>query len=462
MLPLKLEKVVKAVKGTFIKGNKNIEVKGVSTDSRTISGGELFVPLKGEKFDGHDFIEDAFKKGAVSSLTEKPDTVKSAESLILVEDTLKALQDLAGFYRNLFRIPFVAVTGSTGKTTTKDMISAVLRQRFKVLSNIGNYNNLIGLPLTIFDLNKEHNVCVVEMGMNAFGEIKKMAKIVRPKYSIITNIGLSHIEKLGSVENILKAKMEILESMDEDDTVFLNADDSSLKSIIGQIKQNVVTYGIVNGDIKASKIRFEGSTATCFDVNISDKVYNFEIPVPGKHNVYNALAAIAVGIELGIDPEEIKKGLLLFRPQKMRLEFKKGLRNSIIINDAYNASPDSMRAAIDVLKNVQEGKRKIAVLGDMLEMGEWAPAAHKQVGRFIEENQIDFLFTVGELGKFIAKGALEKGMPEKRVIECDTNEEASKKLESIIEEYDIILIKGSRGMKMEQIVDYLVSRGKDK
>ena len=296
-----------------------------------------------------------------------------------------------------------------GKTSTKDMVASVLQRGFRVHKTQGNFNNEIGVPLTVFGLDPSHEACVVEMGMSGFGEISRLTSIVKPDIAIITNIGLSHVEKLGSKNNILKAKMEILEGLNKRGLVILNGDDSLLLGLKGLLSYRTVFYGLEEGmDYRGYNVESLGEQGSTFDINIGNREYNIKIPVPGLHNIYNALAGIAAGIELGIPPEEIIKGIEEFVPGKMRLNIinHKGLK---IINDVYNASPQSMEAAINVLKEISAGSRTIAVLGDMLELGEISEKAHFDVGKYAVSNGIDYVVAVGEYGDNTAGGAIDAG-----------------------------------------------------
>jgi len=456
MQTLKCSEIIGAVGGTLLSGNSETVITGVSTDSRTISAGDLFIPIAGARFDGHDFIAQAFERGAAACLAHKKDIPDVSGTVIKVTDTLKALGDLASFYRKKFNIPVVGITGSVGKTSTKDMVAAVLSQQYRVLKTEGNFNNEIGLPLTMFNLDSSHQCAVIEMGMSGFGEISRLSKISLPDIAIITNIGLSHIEKLGSRQNILKAKMEIMDGLSKKGVVILNVDDQLLSGMRNLLPYKTIFYGLEDdADYQAFDIKTAGEQGTYFKIEINNKTYEVHIPVPGIHNVHNALAAIAAGIELKVPVEKIIKGIGEFTPSKMRLNILSF--NSIkIINDAYNASPQSMEAALGVLKDIA-GNRKIAVLGDMLEMGSWADKAHKDVGKFAFESGVDILITVGENGRNIAKGALESGMSPEKVHECENNGEIVKLLESFITNGDVILVKGSRGMKMEEIVEQLTA-----
>lgn len=455
MQPIKYSEIAEITGGQFICRGKNDTASGITTDSRKISEGDLFIPLVGARFDGHDFIMSSLQAGASGSLTSVDVRPVEGKTIIKVEDTLKALSAIAGHYREKFRIPFVGITGSVGKTSTKDMIACVLSRRFCVLKTEGNFNNEIGLPLTIFRLDNTHEAAVVEMGMSGLGEISRLTAVARPEVAVITNIGMSHIEKLGSRQNILKAKMEILEGLNKDGLVILNGDDNLLSGLKGLLSFRTVFYGINEGlDYQAFNVRTEGESGTFFEITIGASDYKVHVPVPGIHNVHNALAAIAAGIELGIPVNEIVKGIDDFTPGEMRLNIVK--RNGLkIINDAYNASPQSMEAAMSVLSDIKGAGRSVAVLGDMLEMGDWAEKAHFGVGSLAASARLDCLVTVGKQARYIAEGAVKSGMPGEKIFSFECNRDVSQFLNEFLREGDTILIKGSRGMKMEQIVELL-------
>lgn len=458
MIHLTLEEIVKATGGKPIGESFCDEIVGISTDSRSIEQGNLFIPLIGENFDGHDYIGSAFERGAVLSLAERKTENFPGKPLIVVENTLKALQDLASYYRGKFSIPFVGITGSVGKTSTKEMVSAVLGQKFNVLRNEGNLNNEIGLPLTVFKLEQGHEAAVLEMGMSGFGEISVLTSIVKPRVGIITNIGISHIEKLGSRQNILKAKLELLEGMTPDDLLIINGDDVMLSGVKGLLSQRTVSYGLEEGaDYIAYNINSLGEEGLNFDVTVDGKDYTVYVPSPGVHNVYNALAAIACGYELGIPMEDIIEGVSKFSPGKMRLNIIKanGLK---VLNDTYNSSPQSVRAALSVLEEI-ESNRRIAVLGDMLELGEWTNSSHTEVGRFAADMHLDYIVTVGSAAANIVKGAIESGFSTERAASFENNTDALNYLLAILQKGDTVLIKGSRGMKMEEIVNSLTAEG---
>lgn len=441
--------------GKILSGGKNTVISGISTDSRRVKNGDLFVPIKGERFDGHDFIAGAFENGAAATLSSNKNIDIENHAVIIVEDTVKAFGKIAAYYRNKFSIPFIAITGSVGKTATKDMIACVLGQKYNVMKTAGNFNNEIGLPLTIMSLDKQHEAAVVEMGMSGPGEIAILSDIVRPDISVITNIGISHIEKLGSKENILKAKLEILEGMDEArGLLILNSDDEMLRRNKPVSDIRTVFYGLDNkAELHAENISIKGNK-TEFDIKLGRETYRASIPVPGKFMVYNSLAAIAAALELKMDPISIIKGLSLYQTGSMRMNIEE-LSGYTIINDAYNASPDSVKAALQVLMTM-EGKRKIAVLGDMLELGKWAEEEHAAIGRFAYNSGVDILIGVGEKALSIADGAIKAGMHYAAVYAEKLNADTVEFLKGFIKNGDVILIKGSRGMKMEEISEDLL------
>ncbi len=462
-----IRQIIEATKGQLLTNssiNLDAEINGVSTDTRTIKKGELFIPLVGEMFDGHYFVDEAIEKGASAVLIHREDAkflpeLFSEVAVVKVADTLRALQDLASFQRNRFNIPVVAVTGSNGKTTTKDMIALVLSEKFKVLKTQGNLNNEIGLPLTLLGLEDSHEVAVVEMGMNHLGEIHRLAEIARPNIGVITNIGVSHIQNLGTRENILKAKMEIFDFFTSEDKAILNGDDEFLSKIANELPYQIKYYGTSDiASIKAQDIKLLGEQGISYNLNIEGEIHPMEIPIPGKHNVYNSLAAAAVGSIMGIAMADIAKSLKSYRPGNMRLNIFTTDSNIKVIDDVYNASPDSMKASIEVLKDLGQG-RKIAILGDMLELGDYSQKGHTEVGEVVAHKGIDILITVGQESKFIVTGASSCGMDNRNIIHLESNKDVIEYLDTLIEQGDRILVKGSRGMKMEEIVEYLRSWG---
>lgn len=456
MEPIYISNIVKAVQGSVVNCSKKLLINGISTDSRTISKGNLFIPIVGEKYDGHDFIENAIKAGAIAALSDR---FFEDEDIpyIKVKDTEDALISIAKYYRSMFDIPAIAITGSSGKTTTKEIVAAVLGQSFNVLKNEGNYNNTIGLPHAIFKLNKDHEICVMEMGMNSFGEISKLASIVKPDLTLITNIGTAHIEFLGSRENIFKAKMEAVENFTLKNTLIINGDDDMLRTL-DRNSFSIVSVGLDSkNDIIAYDIRQIDDKGIEFSVRYKNKSERFYIPVIGIHNVYNGLFGIAVGLYKNMSLENIKKGLAGFTPPDMRMEtfvLKNGIR---IINDAYNANPESVRAAITTLANMHSKAKKVLVLGDMMELGKHSENEHYKIGKFVACNSIDMLITIGKKSRKTQQGALQAGLSE--AFHFENNKKGLDYLLTRLLPHDIVLIKGSRSAKMEEIA-YLLHEGR--
>ncbi len=449
MATFTLQEVLEATKGKCTT-TKHIHFDSVSTDTRTLEENSLFIALSGDSFDGHNFIEEAVKKGATGAIVKKGFT---SEQLVCieVEDTLKAYQQLANFHRNRFAIPVIAVTGSSGKTTTKEMIAAVLESKFSVLKTEKNFNNEIGLPKTLLNLTEEHEVCVVEMGMRGFGQIQELATIAEPTIGVVTNVGTSHIELLGSQEGIAKAKGELVEAIDEEGTVILNEDDHWVKGMSKLTKGKLIGYGIENNaTVSGSNIRYkkDGIKFTC---RCYDEIFDVFLPMIGIHNVYDALAAIAVGRALGLNSLKIKKALGSFTGIPMRQEIVP-FEDIVVLNDAYNANPSSMIESIKALGQL-EGKRKIAILGDMLELGSYAEEGHSAVGKVLGTEQYAAVYTIGEYGAIIGKVASETGVP--IVGHYDSLMELAIAYNQERQKGDVILVKGSRGMKMEKIVNLL-------
>ncbi|MBE7011974.1 MAG: UDP-N-acetylmuramoyl-tripeptide--D-alanyl-D-alanine ligase [Ruminococcaceae bacterium] len=455
---LTLGDIARATGGMLWYADSDEIVKDVITDSRKIIEGSVFIALKGENFDGHRFVASAVEQGAVCAVVEHWDAEDGTYPVIVVDDTYKALRDIAKLYRRQFDIPIVAITGSVGKTSTKDMIYSVLSSRFNAFKTIGNFNNEIGLPLTVFKMTSENMIGVLEMGMSNFGEISKLSDIVNPDLAVITNIGISHIENLKSQENILKAKLEILDGMQEGGTIILNGDDPFLWGLRGMIPYETLYYGIKNEECELVARNIKGfSDSTFFEFELDGEINKVEIKVPGVHHVYNALAAILVGFQYGLNAKEIIDGVAGFVPGGMRQNIIRTEKYTII-KDCYNASPVSMRSGLNVLGVVEpkvKGARKIAILGNMLELGEFAVESHKNVGKWVKEENIDCLIAVGDMAKYIAVGAMEAGFEKDRIFWFKTNAEVICALGRILEDGDCILIKGSRGARLEEVADTL-------
>lgn len=447
MEKLLLSEIANACDGTF---NNECEINSVCIDTRKITKGCLFICIKGERFDAHQFADEALEKGAAAVMIHSSIDVKG--NYVRVEDTSKALLELAGYYRSKFSIPVVALTGSVGKTTTKEFTYLVVNSKYNAIKTLGNLNNEIGLPQMLFQLDNSIEAAVIEMGMNHFGEIHRLSSATKPTMALITNIGVSHIENLGSREGILKAKLEILDGLEKGAPLILNGDNDLLRSVKTD-DYKVYFYGVENGDFRAENISEENGE-TSFDICCFGNRQKIIIPTIGIHNVYNALSAFAVGWFLDILPEQCAAALRSYVPEGMR-QRSVSINGITSIEDCYNASPDSMRAALTTLANTK-GNKKIAVLSDMLELGEYSEQAHKEVGIMAAERNIDYLFAVGEMSQHIISAAQEKGM--KNAFHFETKEALAEALLDILEAGDTIIFKASRGMKLEDVIHIVYDR----
>lgn len=437
---------------------KECEITEISTDTRNLPKGCLFIAIKGERFDGHTFIEKAIEAGAAAAVSE----YQVGECpCVVTESTRLALLKIAAYYRRKFPTILVGITGSVGKTTTKEMIALTLSEKYNTLKTQGNLNNEIGLPKTLFNLTSEHEAAVIEMGMNHFGEIDRLTNTAAPTMAVITNIGFSHIENLGTQEGILKAKLEILNGMEADAPLIVNGDDPYLAPLKKSLDRPVYLYGMENEecDFKAVNIN-EKDGVTTFELLWVDTIsedecksrgIKLEIPCVGVHNVMNAAAAFAVGILNGLSPEEICSALKKYKPDGMRQNIVRKGDNTVII-DCYNASPDSMKATLRVLSGMECKGRKIAVLGDMLELGEASERLHRLVGDQVSEYRPDMLFCYGKEAAYIADQAQKSGIS---VFSSENREEITEKIKQYIKPEDAILFKASRGMKLEEIINKL-------
>jgi UDP-N-acetylmuramoyl-tripeptide--D-alanyl-D-alanine ligase len=478
-----VNELLQATSGRLLAGKPVFKVPGLSIDSRTIRSGELFVALKGDRFDGHAFLPEVFKKGACGAIVDQRgglDTDMAGEVLIEVPDTLRAYQEIACFHRKRFSIPVVAITGSNGKTTTKEMAAAILSRRIKVLKNEANLNNHIGVPLTLLGLKPHHQLALIEMGINHQGELTRLCEIARPNMGLITNIGPTHLEFLGNVEGVARAKGELLQSLDKGCVAFLNADDPFTPGLRPLTRASVVTFGLdekadEKPDIQAMNVTHQPQGSffhLCLQRNkglrigtdskklrfkkrevVADEI-DIQLTVAGRHNVYNAAAAAAIANVLGAGVTEVKAGLESFHPVQLRSQLIEW-RGVKILNDSYNANPASMRSALETLSQIRGSGRAIAVLGDMLELGKESTAAHREIGRRIGMLGLDYLLTVGELAALIGQEAMRRGMAKDRVKICDRLDEAVAYLRSVVRDQDAVLVKGSRGMKMEKVVQEL-------
>ncbi len=454
MANFRTQEILDVAGGRLICGEMDTEATDVSTDTRKMKGGELFIAIKGPNFDGHNFVPDAISKGAKIILVQqnyRPAQASGSVCLIAVPDTVKALGDIAGFHRRRFNIPVIGITGSNGKTTTKEMIAALLSKRFNVLKNFGTENNCIGVPLTLLRLSPEHSLCVLEMGTNRLGEIERLSEIARPTSAVITNIGPSHLEFLNDLETVFRAKCELLAYLEKGSTVVINGDDENLKELKnGGFK--FIRFGIQEGslDFFAKGI---GINASGMRFLLNGK-WEIILNTLGRHNVYNALCSIAACWDFKIEIDEMREVLLNFHPPSMRMEVKE-LRGIKLINDSYNSNPLSMRQAIEALKELPGTGRKILIAGDMLELGNHSSRFHHLLGRQAAEMGIDFIIAVGRLSSHVIEGALKAGMDQNNCIACPAIKEVLDNVLKLIRSGDTVLVKGSRAMRMETIVEEL-------
>lgn len=460
MRNLKIKEILEVTKGELIQGDLELECKNFSKDTRTIQKGDTYLAIKGEKFDGNLFWKQALENGAdciiVSEIPKDKEVLKNYENktIIRVKDTLEALYEIAKLKRSFYQIPVIAITGSVGKTSTKDIIANVVSKKYKTLKTIGNNNNNIGLPFTILKLQDEEAM-VLEMGMNHFGEIRLLTNIAKPDICVITNIGTSHIGNLGSRENILKAKLEILEG-NEKATVVINKDNDLLHKWQeeNQNEKTIITYGIQeHSDMNAKEIKLKNDSSD-FVCELENKKVNITVPVGGEHFILNALCAVSVGKILKIEPEKIVEGIEGFELTKKRMDITELANGIKIINDAYNASLESMQASLNYLAEFKNN-RKIAVLGDMLELGEYTKELHEKVGEAVVQSQIDILFCAGEKAKYIEEQAKAKGMTKENVYWFENKEKMVDKIKEVAKANDIILLKASNGMRFFEIAEEL-------
>ncbi len=435
-----------------------MEIRGVSIDSRTIREGELFVAIRGDRFDGHDFVPDVLNKGAWGALVEQSVLENNFKSLgglkniVPVEDTLFALQEMALVHRKKFSIPVVGITGSNGKTTTKEMLAGILKQKGPVLKNEGNLNNHIGVPLTLLKMDRTHKAAVVEMGMSALGEIDTLARLTLPDVGVITNVGPAHLEFLKSLDGVAQAKGELLANLNPNGTAVLNSDDRYFDVLKSNYSGRVHSFGIdAHADVRATGIT-QGSSHLDFTIHAEGAHADVRLAATGRHNVYNALAAAAAALAMGMPLDAVKYGLDDFAALSMRSEIRQ-LKGRTVLADCYNANPASMEAALAALVTLKPGSRMIAVLGDMLELGPTADQAHQEIGRTAARLGLHAMIAFGSFAKQIALGAAQSGIPTARVRVAGSHGEAADLLRTLSQPGDTVLVKGSRGMKMEKIME---------
>jgi UDP-N-acetylmuramoyl-tripeptide--D-alanyl-D-alanine ligase len=442
-------------------------IRQISLDSRTIGPGDLFVAITGEQFDGHDFVGEALSRGAVGAIVQDSfDPVsfgitvnpkRTSPFILGVRDPLFAYQQLATHHRSRFDIPVVAVTGSNGKTTTKEMVASVMAHRWKVLKTEGNLNNRIGVPQTLFRLNGRHEGAVIEMGVDRVGQTTRLCEMARPTIGIITNIGPDHLEFFGSMEGSAQSKAELLDLLPADGTAVLNADDPYYDYLASRATCRVLSFGFSSkADVRATDVKSDGRNGSIFRLLLPGKVRHtiVRIHVQGEHNVTNALAAAAVGSVLGLPGGVIAEGLSRFRPAAMRSQVFMS-HGVTIINDCYNANPASMKAAVQLLAQRGAGRNTIAVLGDMLELGPDAVSMHEEVGGFVRQQGIDQLIACGELGRSLATGAERAGLDRTKIVLAQDAIAAAAAVKAVVKPGDVVLVKASRGMKLEQVAQAL-------
>lgn len=446
-------------------GSFGQQIQHLSLDTRTLRPGDLFVAIRGDRFDGHDFVGLALSRGAVGAivadsydvtkLSRTRNSKQRAPCIFGVRDPLWAYQRLASYHRSKFRIPVVAVTGSNGKTTTKEMVASVLANRWKILKTEGNLNNRLGVPHTLFRLHHRHQGAVIEMGVDNVGQTTSLCEIAQPTIGIITNIGPDHLEFFGSMDVSAQAKAELLDLLPADGAAILNADDSYYDYLASRARCRVVSFGFsAKGDVRATNVESTGRNGTTFRLHLPGKTRStvVQIRVQGAHNVANALAAGAVGTVLGLSGTLIAQGLSQFRPAAMRSQvvISHGVK---LIVDCYNANPASMKAAVTLLAQVGENRRTIAVLGDMLELGPNAVHMHEEVGECVARLGIDHLVACGSLGRSLARGAKQAGLDPARIVQVADAQAAADAAMLIVKPGDVVLVKASRGMQLERVAD---------
>jgi len=461
---LNIEGIRRAAGAVMTPGHRERKFLGVSTDSRHIAKGNLFVALVGEHFDGHDFLERAVAAGAAGVVIQrdrqgKADSLPADVTVLCVEDTLKALGDIAHDWRMKFKVPVVAITGSSGKTTTKEMAATVLEQTKTVLKNEGNLNNLIGLPLTLFRLHARHEAVVLEMGTNQRGEIRRLTEIAEPGIGIITNVGAAHLEGLRSLEMIREEKGDLFDTMAGRGIAVINIDDPNLSPWEKRWAGQKVTFGIRGpADVYAEHITHEGEKGTIFTLVTGKASREITMTTVGNHNVYNALAAAAAARSCGVPFDKICRGLMAFKPVPGRMEVHRLKNGAFLINDAYNANPASVGEALKTLRELRGESRSVVVLGDMLELGDQSERLHEDIGRMISETGVNKVFLRGQFARAVARGAMKKGLREEQIHFDLSPEEITESLKRGLKEGDWVLVKGSRRMKMEEVVQEIVRK----
>lgn len=452
-LDLNVQEMCDILDAPLVRGSRALLRRKVNLclDSREAGPGMVFWPLVGVRFDAHQFLPQVLEKGVLMSVVnETKSSMVPVQVHVPVSSTNEALLRLAKGYQRKFQVKKVAITGSNGKTTTKDMLFAVLRSRYATLATEGNLNNQVGVPMTLFRLKHSHEAAIVEMGTNAPGEIKPLSLAAEPQIAVITNVGYSHLEGLGSVQNVYQEKISIAAGLSKGGTLVVNADDPLLCKLRSTTKYKVITFGVKRGLVKPEDLEWDENACARFRVGRTP----FQLTVPGIHNLYNALAAIAVGTLMGVPKGKISAALLEFRASKMRMEIHR-CKGFQLVADCYNANPSSMKMALETVGSVTGASRRIAVLGDMLELGAQSASLHQEIGKRVPQMDFELLCTVGNESTQIQKGALLAGMQETKAMHFSSRPEMLEFLQNEIRQGDIVLVKGSRGMKLEEVVDGL-------
>ena len=459
---LDVNEVLNATGGTLAGGNAETLFRGVSTDSRQIMRGSLFIPLIGEKFNGHDYIAAAVRNGAHGFLVERgyENKIKGKfadKTIIRVDDTLKALGDIAHFWRKKLRVTVVAITGSSGKTTTKEMLAGIAGLTKKIIKAQGNYNNLIGLPITILNINAQHELAILEMGTNTRGEIGRLTEIAEPDIGLITNIGPAHLEGFKSVEMVREEKLDLFRNMPETGVAIINLDDERLLVTDKEWRGKRVTFGLgKDADVSAEDIEQKGTKGVGFTIRMGSFRQEITLPAAGIHNVYNALAAAASARALGIDSSTICQGLTAFQPISGRMEIHRLKNGAFVINDTYNANPASFGEALKTLRDLKGNQKSTVIMGDMLELGDQTEAMHEGIGSLMADTGVDTIYLRGRLSPATAAGALKRKMSKEDIVFFENPDEIMDRLTSHVKRGDWILVKGSRQTRMEQAVEKII------
>jgi UDP-N-acetylmuramoyl-tripeptide--D-alanyl-D-alanine ligase len=453
MIRMDMRTVAEITGGHLMQNGASVEFQGISTDSRTLQPGELFIPLRGEKYDGHDYLTQAIQRGAAGCISEEM-LGGMLVPVIKVSDTLKALGDLAAAVRRKFSGPVIGITGTSGKTTCKEMLAAILRCLGPGLKSAGNFNNLVGVPLTLFGLQTEHRWAVIEMGMSSRGEIARLAEIAMPNIGLITNVGAGHLQNFEGISGVARAKGELFISLPSEGIALINADDPEVYQLPVANGVRKVLFGTCEeASVRAERITVHNGSVS-FNLVAGGQSQKIVLPLPGRHNVSNALASAAAAMVLGIGLPEIAAGLEAFQPCPGRMELLELPGDLIVLDDSYNANPLSVHAALDALHDLASPGHRVAVLADMLELGQTAPELHHQIG-MLAATRVDRIFTYGSLAREIARGAMDAGLPKDRIVVAGSHAELAERLLEVLQAGDRILVKGSRGMRMEKVIDAL-------